>query len=173
MNLDLEGKRVDVTVRVEPGTVWCEDGEQLPIAGYEEREWRHLDTMQLETVLRARVPRVRYADGTTAMVRVPWADERSRWTLSFEALAVEVLRASSSVNAAAKWLRIDWRAAQRIMGREVERGLERRELGEITRLGIDDKSYRKRHRYGTLVDDLDGASEIGVRNSKIGVRSIR
>ena len=162
VNLDLEGKRVDVTVRVEPGTVWCEDGEQLPIAGYEEREWRHLDTMQLETVLRARVPRVRYADGTTAMVRVPWADERSRWTLSFEALAVEVLRASSSVNAAAKWLRIDWRAAQRIMERAVERGLERRELGEITRLGIDDKSYRKRHRYGTLVNDLDGARVLEV-----------
>jgi len=124
VELDLEGKRVDVTVRVEAGTVWCEDSEQLPIAGYEEREWRHLDTMQLETVLRAKVPRVRYADGPTAMVKVPWAGERSRWTLSFEALAVEVLRASSSVNAAAKWLWIDWRAAQRMMGRAVERGLE-------------------------------------------------
>ncbi len=55
VNLDLERKRVDVTVWVEPGTVWCEGGEQLPIAGYEELEWRHLDTMQLETVLGARV----------------------------------------------------------------------------------------------------------------------
>ncbi|MGI8604108.1 MAG: transposase family protein [Verrucomicrobiales bacterium] len=27
--------------------------------GWEEREWRHLDTMQFETVIRAQVPRAR------------------------------------------------------------------------------------------------------------------
>ena len=52
--------------------------------GYEERPWRHLDTMQFETLIRARVPRVRAADGRTEMVRVPWAQERRRWTLMFE-----------------------------------------------------------------------------------------
>jgi len=160
--LDLEGKRVDVTVEVSGGTLWCEDGEQLPIAGYEQREWRHLDTMQLETTLRARVPRVRYPDGSTRMVKVPWAGERSRWTLSFEAFAVEVLRASSSVSAAAMWLRLSWRSADRIMARAVERGLGRRRLEEITEVGIDEKSFRKRHRYGTLVNDLKGARVIEV-----------
>ena len=166
VSLDLEGKRVDVELRVEAGTRWCEDGELLPVAGYEDREWRHLDTMGLETVLRARVPRVRYPDGSTKMVTVPWAGERSRWTLSFEALAVEVLRASSSVEAAAKWLRLSWASANRIMSRAVERGLARRELDAIPEVGIDEKSYRKGHRYGTLLNDLRGGRVIEVYDER-------
>jgi transposase len=162
IDLDLEGKRVEVTVRVKEKTVWGADGEQLPIAGYEEREWRHLDTMQLETILKARVPRVRLADGSTKMVKVPWAGKRSRWTLSFETFAIEVLRASSSIQAAAKWLRLDWRAADRIMSRAVERGLERREIKNVAKLGIDEKSFRKRHRYGTMVNDLESGHVLEV-----------
>lgn len=156
VKLDLPGKRVDVRVVLREGTKWAEEGALLPIAGYEEREWRHLDTMQLETVLRARVPRVRYPDGTTRMVAVPWAEKGSRWTLDFEALAVRVLEASSSVREASEWLRLDARATQRIMDRAVARGLERRTLEGVARLGIDEKSFRKRHRYGTLINDLDG-----------------
>ena len=33
---------MDVLLGVAEGTVWCEDGKQLPIAGDEEREWRQL-----------------------------------------------------------------------------------------------------------------------------------
>ena len=39
--------------------------------GYVDREWRHLDTCQYRTVIRARVPRVKRPDGTTAEVEVP------------------------------------------------------------------------------------------------------
>lgn len=166
IDLDLAGNRVEVRVRVSEGTLWAEGGEQLPIAGYEERRWRHLDTMQLETVLVARVPRVRYPDGTTKIVSVPWAEGGSRWTLHFEALAVEVLASSSSVSAGARWLRLDWRAADRIMRRAVERGLGRRELGEVRHVGIDEKSFRKRHRYGTLVNDLDRGCVLEVCESR-------
>ena len=155
VKLDLPGKRVEVRVGLRESTQWTEDGTLLPIAGYEERQWRHLDTMQLETVLSARVPRVRYPDGTTRMVAVPWAGKGARWTLDFEALAVEVLGVCASVNEAARWLRLDARATQRIMDRAVARGLERRTLEALPRLGIDEKSFRKRHHYGTLVNDLD------------------
>lgn len=43
------------------------DGKHLHVAGYEERNRRHLDTMQFETVLHARVPRVKNSDGSTSM----------------------------------------------------------------------------------------------------------
>ena len=125
VNLDLEAGRVEVTVRVKEKTIWGFEGEQLPIAGYEERQWRHLDTMQLETILKARVPRVKLADGSTRQVEVPWAGKRSRWTLCFEALAIEVILACSSIDAAAKWLRLSWRSTERIMSLAVERGLKR------------------------------------------------
>lgn len=42
VKLDLGGKKVEVRVAVTLGTKWGEDGKLLPIAGYEERDWRHL-----------------------------------------------------------------------------------------------------------------------------------
>jgi transposase len=161
VKLDLGGKKVEVRVAVKGGTKWSEDGRLLPIAGYEERTWRHLDTMQLETIISARVPRVTYEEQTeqgvkqtTRMVRVPWAEPGSRWTLAFEAFSVCVLQACGNTNEAAGWLRLDWRAAQRIMDRAVERGLARRRLEKVPYLGMDEKSFRKGHRYGSLVNDL-------------------
>jgi hypothetical protein len=57
----------------------------------------------------------------------PWAGKHSRFTLFFEAFAIEVLQACRTVKAAAALLGLSWDAAQTIMDRAVERGLERRE----------------------------------------------
>jgi hypothetical protein len=65
VRLDLGGRRVELEIGVKAGSIWGQDGLMLPIEGYEERTWRHLDTMRLETALRARVPRFRYPDGRT------------------------------------------------------------------------------------------------------------
>ncbi len=45
VQLDLARKKAEVRVAVKAGTKWAEDGNLLPIAGYEERWWPHLDTM--------------------------------------------------------------------------------------------------------------------------------
>jgi transposase len=166
VDLDLVANRVEVEVAVKGGTKWCEDGELLPVAGYSKRRWRHLDTMQLETVLAGRIPRVRYPDGHTSTVTVPWAGKGSRWTAAFEAFAVRVIGASSDLAAAGRILRLGWRALDGIMGGAVERGLERREIGEVRHLGLDEKSYRKRHRYGTLVNDVAGGRVLEVAEAK-------
>jgi transposase len=94
---------------------WGTEEELLTVHGYEERRWRHLDTMQFETIIAARVPRVRHEDGHTEMVRAPWAEPQSRWTLMFEGFALRVLEHSRSVSRAAELLRLDWSSAQRIM----------------------------------------------------------
>lgn len=155
VRLDLGGRLVELEIGFKAGTVWGQDGLMLPIEGYEECPWRHLDTMQLEKVLRARVPRIRHPDGRTEMVSVSWATPRSRLTVAFEALAIRVLQACGSVNEASRLLRIDWRAAQHNMKRAVRQGLERREVERVENLGIDEKSFRKGHSYGTLLADLD------------------
>jgi transposase len=119
--------------------------------------------MQLETIITAKVPRVAWIEEdeeeaikkTTKMVKVPWAEPGSRWTLAFEAFAIQVLLACGSTNEAAEWLRLDWRAVDRIMTRAVERGLARRKLEQMPYLGIDEKSFRKGHRYGSLLNDLE------------------
>jgi transposase len=164
VQLDMKGQKVVVEVEVKAGSQWAgEDGELLPVHGWEEREWRHLDTMQFETVIRARVPRVRRrkvgGDGeegwSTEMVTVPWASPRSRWTLMFEAWSLRVLQCSESVHAACLLLRLHWESAHAIMQRGVERGLERRTLEEVSLVGIDEKSFGRGHDYATVCNDLN------------------
>jgi transposase len=52
----------------------------------------------------------------------------------FEAFAIRVLEACSSVKQAAALLGLDWDTVQGIMKRAVDRGLERREMEQITQL---------------------------------------
>jgi len=113
------------------------------------REWRHLDTMQLKTVLRARVPRADCPEHGPQTIRVPWADPMARFSLAFEAHAIDVLENARSTTQACELLKIGWATADRIMARGVARGLERRTLEDLSRVGMDEKSFLKRHRYIT------------------------
>jgi transposase len=71
VELDIEHQRVEVEVSCE-AVEWVEEaGKRARIHGYEERRWRHLDTCQCKTWVKAKVPRVRCEDGSTQMVRVP------------------------------------------------------------------------------------------------------
>jgi hypothetical protein len=49
--------------------------------------------MQCETTIRARIPRLKRADGSTEVAAVPCAERYTRWTLAFEDHAVQVLEA--------------------------------------------------------------------------------
>ena len=120
----------------------------------EMREWRHLDTMQFETVLRCEVPRCKCPEHGVKTVRVPWSGKGSRFTLLFESFAIEVLQACRSVQAAAELMGLNWHQVNEIKKRAVERGLKRREASRIEYLGIDEKSFRKGHRYVGVLTDL-------------------
>ena len=161
VRLDLEGKRVDAGIECRAGEVWAgQDGRRLHIHGWEQRQWRHLDTMRLETIIKCRVPRVvDPGTGATVMVEVPWAaGPRPRWTLLFEAWAVQVPGAVPALDRACGLPGIDRHAARAIKQRAVERGLERRaqEQGAIEHIGIDGKSFGKGQDYIGCAVDIDG-----------------
>jgi len=82
VRLDVEARRVEVEVECAQ-TVWAdpETRQRLHIHGYEKRSWRHLDTMQFETIIVAKVPRLKYPDGHTELLPVAWAEPHSRHTL--------------------------------------------------------------------------------------------
>jgi transposase len=157
VKLDVGGKKVEV--RLACAETWWgnEAGDRLPIHDHVDRTWRHLDTMQFETVLVARVPRVKYPDGKVETVRVPWAEKGGRFTLLFEAWAVTVLLASATVEQGRQLLRLSWEAAHRIMARAVERGLACRELEDLPYVGLDEKSFLRGQSYvSTMTDVLRG-----------------
>lgn len=157
VRMNMDRKRVEIEVVCEGGTKWAEAGEVLHIHGYEKRKWRHLDTMQFETIIEARVPRVKYGDGSTRMVEVPWAERFSRMTRMMETFIVRVLRSSSSVSGACDLLGMSWEVVQGVMDRAVERGLIRRDSEPLHSLGIDEKSVGRGHHYATLVNDLENS----------------
>lgn len=122
----------------------------------EERRWRHLDTMQFQTIIKSRIPRSECPDHGIKTITVPWAGPNSRFTLLFEQLAIDVMIAAKSIKEAAKLLGLSWDQVHHIQARAVERGLLRRELDEINHVGIDEKSFLKGHKYASLMVDIDG-----------------
>ena len=131
-----------------------------------ERTWRHLDTMQFTTILRARTPRSECPEHGVKTMRVPWAAPSGRFTLLFERFAIDVLSASASVSQACGLLGIGWDAAQQIMERAVERGLNRRQLEGLRRLGMDEKSFMRGQSYITLLTDLDEGRVLDVEEER-------
>ena len=127
-----------------------------------ERTWRHLDTMQFTTLIRARPPRAACPTHGVKTMRVPWAAPHGRFTVLFERFAVEVLLASACVSQACELLGLSWDTAQEIMRRAVERGLERRQLDALKHLGMDEKSFKRGQSYVTLLTDLDQSRVLDV-----------
>jgi transposase len=165
VDLNLEAKKVEI----ELGWQWGA-AAKCPECGREcsihdcapERTWRHLDTMQFTTLIRARTPRADCPEHGVKTMQVPWAAPQGRFTLLFERFAVEVLLASASVSQACALLGIGWDTAQEIMRRAVQRGLERRQLERLKYLGMDEKSFRRGQSYVTLLTDLEESRVLDV-----------
>ena len=164
VDLSMESKSVLIHLEHRTGPLTCpECGAVCTQADMApERSWRHLDTMQFETILKARVPRCDCQKCGVKTISVPWAGKHSRFTLMFEAFAIRVLQACSSVKQAAALLRLDWDTAQGIMKRAVDRGLERRETQQITQIGIDEKSFLRGHNYISVMTDISGSRVLKV-----------
>lgn len=156
VKLDLEGTKVEVVLEASGEHDWkSAGGQRAHVHGWETRQWRHLDTMQLETVLTAKVPRLLDPQtGKTEMAVVPWAQKGSRWTMLFEAWAVRLLQAVANTSRAAGLLRLDWHSAWAIKSRAVERGLQQRGAIATPVLGMDEKSFGRGHDYVSLLTDL-------------------
>jgi len=172
VDLSLPASQVVITLIYKPNlNVTCPNCDQVcTIADHApQRQWRHLDTMQFETILQAKVPRSDCPQCGVLTISIPWAQKNSRFTLFFEAFAIRVLQACSDIKSAATLLKIDWTSADVIMKRAVRRGLIRRDDEEITYIGIDEKSYQKKHSYATIVNDIDNGRVLEVikgRDSK-------
>lgn len=144
VELDLEGSRVDVWVEYPKGEhPFCpECGQEGDLYDHApERSWRHLDTMQFETRIHCRVPRCRCREHGVRTMATPWAGRHGRFTLMFEAFAIRVMQSCATLKRACDLLRIDWHTAMAIQKRAVQRGIARREPGELPHIGLDEKSF--------------------------------
>lgn len=139
--------------------------EQAVYDHTQERMWRHLDSCQFQTLLVARIPRVKCAQHGVLHATVPWGEARSRFTLLMERLCLDVLRCTDVENGA-RLLGMSWKEAMRFLRRAVDRGLSRRKLELPKRLGVDDKHVGKTQPYVTVLSALDGGRVIDVLFSR-------
>jgi len=169
VDLQLEANRVQITIEYAKGScVYC------PVCGQpcevydrrENRQWRHLDTMQFETRMSCRLARCRCPEHGVKTVAVPWAQKGSGFTLMMEAFAVQVLLASSSVQAARKLLGMNWHQVDAIRQRAVERGLSRRPSESIEYVGMDEKNFGRGHSYVSVLTDLKAGRVLEVRQGR-------
>jgi predicted RNA-binding Zn-ribbon protein involved in translation (DUF1610 family) len=98
-NHEMEQHRVVIDVSRGPVKVACPDCGKLSAQRdlAPARSWRHLDTMNFGTIIQASVPRCNCPDCGVKTVAIPWAGKHSRFTLIFEAFAIEVLRMAVSL----------------------------------------------------------------------------
>lgn len=160
VDLDMTQGRVDVYVGHAKGVRFAcpECGREHPVYDHSaERAWRHLDSCQFMTYLHASPPRISCTVHGVRQARLPWADEGSRFTHLFEALAVNILLAAN-IERAAGLLRISWDQAWHLMERAVLRGRAAKGDSLPKQIGVDEKAIAKGHQYMTLVCDLEEAT---------------
>lgn len=156
VELKLENRQVLIAVEGSVESERCpECGLRCPRYDSKERRWRHLDTCQYQTILRAKIPRIKCHEHGVRQVRVPWAEERSRFTALFEALVIDWLRATESIGAVSKGMGLTWEEVSGIRSRAVDRGMKRRGRAELpAAVGVDETSISRGHEYITVVNAL-------------------
>ena len=170
VRLDPAQQVIEVQMALKETNWACPDcRKRMQIHDCETRRWRHLDSCQFQTILVAKVPRVRCSEHGSQTVQVPWAEKHGRFTALFERLAIDVLK-EMSIEGARKLLRLSWAEAAGIKDRAVARGLARREAEVWPHLCVDEKAVGRGQDYLTVVSrrSPDGVKVVwlGDGNSK-------
>ena len=124
-------------------------------AGDGRRRWRGLDLGTTRTFLEADAPRVACPDHGVVVAGVPWARPGARCTRAFEDTCAW-LAAHAAFTVLAALMRISWRTVAAVVARVVADLAGRTDrLDGLARIGIDEISHRRGHRYLTCVVDHD------------------
>jgi len=114
--------------------------------------WRHLDLGVWRLEVRARLRRLVCPAHGVVTEQVPFARHRADFTRDFEHL-VAWLATRTDKTTITRQCRIHWRTVGRIVQRVCASELDPDRLDGLFEIGIDEVSWRKAHRYLTLVAD--------------------
>jgi transposase len=119
------------------------------------RRWRHLDFGACKVFLEADVHRVDCRGcGRVRTEQVPWARPGARHTADVEDVAAWLAQRMDKTSVA-RLLRCSWEAVDHIVGRVVADHIDDARLDELYRIGVDEISYKRGHKYLTIVADHD------------------
>lgn len=131
--------------------------------GQGQRGWRANDIGTAKVYLVADSPRVCCKEHGVVTSSVPWARHKSRYTYDFEQMVAWHAK-NSSKTVVAQLMRISWNSIGPIISR-VKEDLDpdpSKRFENLKRIGVDETSYRKGHKYMTVVVDHDTGKVIWV-----------
>jgi transposase len=172
-NFDPEGKSLELVIDFETGSRFPDpdpdsDSSQLcPVHDTVQRTWQHLNFFEHTTTLRARVPRIRTPDGAVKNVALPWARPGSGFTLLMEAYLL-MLAKVLPVTEVSKQSKVSQDRIWHLIRSRVKEAWEKTDWSTLKRLGVDETSTRKGHKYGTAFLEIDGQeTQRGKGGSKV------
>jgi transposase len=119
------------------------------------RRWRHLDAGTVKVFVEADAPRVRCRDHGVTVAQVPWARHGAGHTRAFDDQAAWLVTHTSKTAVMAV-LRVAWRTVGAIAERVVADARAAEDpFDALSRIGIDEISYRRGHSYLMVVVDHD------------------
>ena len=114
--------------------------------------WRHVDFGRFRVEVRAGLRRMACPEHGVIVEAVPFARHHSRFTHDFEDV-MAFLTTKTDKTSICRFLRLDWDTIGRIADRVVADGLDPDRLAGLVSIGVDEISWRKHHKYLTLVTD--------------------
>lgn len=119
------------------------------------RRWRALDSGAVRVELEADAPRVQCKSHGVIVAAVPWARHQAGHTHQFDA-QVAWLATQTSKTAITQLMRIAWRTVGAIITRVwADTGKLHDQFAGLRRIGIDEISYKRGHKYLTVIVDHD------------------
>lgn len=158
--VDEAAQRIDIYLDHEKGIqVRCpECGEFYGLYDHSpERVYRHLNTCQMETYIHVRPPRVNCPNHGIKQIDSEVGENGSDMTYAFESLVIRVAQ-ECSIEATSRLCGLSWDRSWNALERAVSRGRLRKERLVPRRIGVDEKSIAKGHKYESLVYNIDAGT---------------
>jgi len=116
------------------------------------RRWRGLDLGTHQVFIESFAPRIQCKEHRVLSANIPWARQDSNYTKDFEQ-SVTWMTLRATMQDVADYFRIKWASVGRI-ARRVQEDLEENSsspFDNLEEIGIDETSYKKGHKYMTVV----------------------
>ncbi len=151
-----KGKELHIFISFTRGAKFTSsDGKQYTVYDTQDRNWEHLNFFQHRCFLHSRVPRVKQDDGSVKLQSVPWARPQSGFTLLFEAYIMSLIENEMPVNKVAKTVGVYPQRLWTIFNYWIEKAHNADTINDLTKVGFDETSQKKKHNYITTTVDLE------------------
>jgi transposase len=127
---------------------------ELSVHDTVEKTWRHLNFFQYKCYIHLRTPRTKCPKCGERQWIPPWGRSHSGFTMLFEAF-VMVLAKGLPVSQIAKLVKEHDTRIWRIVDFHVKQAYDKKSFKDVQRVGCDETSRRKGHKYVTVFADMD------------------